>query len=114
MSRKNSESHARQPAPALVFAALGDKTRLALVARLSVGLPSSIAQLTVGSRLTRQAVTKHLRVLERAGIVCSTRHGRESLFALDPEPMRRMEDYLESVSRRWDEALARLKLFVEE
>jgi len=103
-----------RPAPAVLFAALGDKTRLALVARLSAGQSSSIAQLTEGSRLTRQAVTKHLRVLERAGIVRSTRHGRENLFALDPEPMRKMGDYLSSVSRQWDEALARLKLFVEE
>ena len=115
MSRKNPERpHAGRPVPAVVFAALGDKTRLSLIARLSAGQRSSIAQLTERSRLTRQAVTKHLRVLERAGLVRSTRHGRESLFALDPEPMRQMQDYLSSVSRQWDQALARLKLFVEE
>jgi DNA-binding transcriptional ArsR family regulator len=112
------KSHSRAdpglPRPALLFAALGDKTRLALIARLSSGHPSSIAQLTAGSRLTRQAITKHLRVLQRAGIVRSARTGRQSLFALDPEPMREMQDYLRHVSQQWDHALARLKAFVEE
>ncbi len=114
MSRKNlSRKRSRQPSQAVLFAALGDKTRLALVARLSSGQSASIAQLTAGSRLTRQAVTKHLRVLQRARIVRSTRAGRESLFRLDPEPMQEMQAYLNLVSRQWDEALARLKAFVE-
>jgi len=98
----------------VLFAALGDKTRLALVARLSSGQSASIAHLTAGSRLTRQAVTKHLRVLQRARIVRSTRVGRESLFRLDPEPMQEMQAYLNLVSRQWDQALARLKSFVED
>jgi DNA-binding transcriptional ArsR family regulator len=114
MSRKShNRAQLRRPAQALLFAALGDKTRLALVARLCAGRPASIAQLTSGSRLTRQAVTKHLRVLERAGLVHSTRAGRESLFALDREPIEQMQDYLDRVSRQWDQALARLKAFVE-
>jgi DNA-binding transcriptional ArsR family regulator len=100
-------------AQAVLFAAMGDATRLALVTRLSAGEPRSIAQLTAGSRLTRQAITKHLRVLERAGIVHGTRSGRESLFALAPQPIEAMQDYLSEVSRQWDEALARLKSFVE-
>lgn len=104
---------AKRPAPALLFAALGDETRLALVARLSSGEPHSIAQLTSGSRLTRQAITKHLRVLQKVGMVHSVHAGRESLFQLDPEPMREMHQYLDSVSRQWDQALARLKAFVE-
>jgi DNA-binding transcriptional ArsR family regulator len=99
---------------ATLFAALGDETRLALVARLGSGRPASISQLTAGTPLTRQAVTKHLRVLQRAGLVRCTRSGRESLFALDPEPMQHMQDYLERVSRQWDQALARLKSFVED
>ena len=74
-------------AHAPVFAALGDETRLSLVAKLCGGKPRSISQLTEGSRLTRQAITKHLRVLERAGIVHSLRTGRESLFEFDPEPI---------------------------
>jgi DNA-binding transcriptional ArsR family regulator len=98
----------------VLFAALGDKTRLALIARLSDGRPTSIYRLTSGSRLTRQAITKHLRVLERAGIVRGTRNGRENLFALIPEPIEQMQDYLASVSSQWDQALARLKSFVED
>ena len=96
-----------------VFAALGDGTRLALVAKLSSGEPHSIARLTSGSRLTRQAITKHLRVLEEAGLVHSIRRGRESLFEFDARPIVELKDYLEMVSRQWDERLERLKKFVE-
>ena len=74
-------------ARAPVFAALGDKTRLALVAKLCDGRTSSISRLTEGSRLTRQAITKHLRVLEDAGIVRSVRARRESLFELNLKPL---------------------------
>ena len=96
-----------------VFAALGDETRLLLVAKLCQGQPHSISQLTEGSRLTRQAITKHLRVLEGAGIVHSVRAGRESLFEFDPGPLRGVREYLDDVSKQWDEALLRLKAFVE-
>jgi DNA-binding transcriptional ArsR family regulator len=114
MSRKNpNRAHSRRLTHATLFAALGDKTRLAIVARLCSGPPASISQLTAGTRLTRQAVTKHLRVLQRAGIVRCTRSGRESLFALDPEPMQEMREYLDRVSHQWDQALTRLKSFVE-
>jgi DNA-binding transcriptional ArsR family regulator len=104
---------AKRHAHASIFAALGDKTRLSLVARLCRGKPRSIAQLTEGSRLTRQAITKHLRVLERAQIVHCVRAGRESLFELDPEPMEEIKKYLDLVSEQWDHALSRLKSFVE-
>lgn len=103
----------KQQAPAPVFAALGDKTRLSLVAKLCRGRPYSISQLTEGSKLTRQAITKHLRVLESAGIVHSVRTGRESLFKFDPEPMEEIREYLDLVSEQWDQALSRLKAFVE-
>jgi DNA-binding transcriptional ArsR family regulator len=96
-----------------VFAALGDETRLSLVAKLSGGQPRSIAQLTEGSRLTRQAVTKHLRVLERVALVRSRRSGRENLFEFDPHPLEDARKYLDLVSEQWDQALARLKSFVE-
>jgi DNA-binding transcriptional ArsR family regulator len=99
---------------AAVFAALGDETRLSLVAKLSKGQPHSIAQLTEGSKLTRQAITKHLRVLEGVGIVHGVRAGRESLFEFDPKPIGEIKDYLERVSEQWDQTLARLKSFVEE
>lgn len=96
-----------------VFAALGDPTRLTLVAKLSKGKPRSIAQLTEGCTLTRQAISKHLRVLEHAGIVHNIREGRESLFKLDPRPIVGLREYLDHVSHQWDNALARLKSFVE-
>jgi DNA-binding transcriptional ArsR family regulator len=99
---------------ALVFAALGDATRLSLVARLCRGQPRSISQLTECSRLTRQAITKHLRVLESAGIVHSARAGRETLFEFDLEPVAEVREYLGFVSEQWDQALFRLKAFVED
>lgn len=98
---------------ARVFAALGDETRLALVARLAAGKPRSISQLTQGSKLTRQAITKHLRVLKTAGMVANVRHGRENLFAFRPQPIRGIQEYLDFVSQQWDQALSRLKSFVE-
>lgn len=98
----------------MLFAALGDQTRLALVAKLRTGRPSSISQLTVGSRLTRQSITKHLRVLQQAGLVHCVRAGRESRFELDSRPLEEMREYLALVSRQWDQALARLKPFVED
>jgi DNA-binding transcriptional ArsR family regulator len=96
-----------------IFAALGDETRLSLVARLSREAPCSIVTLADGARMTRQAVTKHLRVLERAGLVRSARAGRERRFELDPAPLKELRAYLDLVSRQWDAALGRLKAFVE-
>jgi DNA-binding transcriptional ArsR family regulator len=114
MLRKTRSSiTTRRQTQAPVFAALGDETRLRLVARLCDGQPRSISQLTEGSKLTRQAVTKHLRVLERARIVRCARRGRESLVEFDPEPIGYVKKYLDWVSGQWDEALARLKSFVE-
>jgi len=114
MSRRTRRLRGGKERPqAVVFAALGDETRLVLVAKLSQGRPCSIAQLTEGSRLTRQAITKHLKVLEDAGIVHSVHKGRESLFEFDPEPMDELRAYLDRVSAEWDQALGRLKAFVE-
>ena len=76
--------------------------------------PLELSRLTLGTELTRQAVTKHLRVLEGAGVVRSVRSGRESLFALEPLRIAEVRDYLDQVSRQWDDALARLKAHVEE
>ena len=98
---------------ASVFAALGDETRLGLLAKLTNGEPLSIARLTEGTKLTRQAVTKHLRVLEDVGVVHSVKAGRESRFVLDPKPIMSAQAYLEHVSRQWDSALLRLKALVE-
>jgi DNA-binding transcriptional ArsR family regulator len=115
MSHKNpSRIAAKGRLRAPVFAALGDERRLLLVARLSAGQPYSISQLTDGSRLTRQAITKHLRVLENVGIVRCVRRGRESLFKFDPRPVEDIREYLGLVSQQWEQALARLQAFVEE
>lgn len=98
---------------AAVFAALGDKTRLALLAALRDGTSRSIAALSAEALITRQAVTKHLRVLEEAGLVRSARKGRESRFVARPETVERARQYLDQVAAGWDEALARLKAHVE-
>lgn len=102
----SSTRAAARPTP--IFAALGDETRLALLAKLSDGQTRSIARLSASTALTRQAVTKHLRVLENAGLVSSTRFGRESLFVFRPEPITEAKAYLDDVSRQWDDALSRL------
>jgi DNA-binding transcriptional ArsR family regulator len=98
---------------ASVFAALGAETRLELIEKLSTGPPQSISRLAEGSTLTRQAISRHLRVLEGAGVVRSVRVGRESLFEFRLEPLKEIQSYLERVSGHWDQALARLKSFVE-
>lgn len=101
----------RRRAP--IFAALGDATRLGLLNKLSAGSELSIAQLTAGTPLTRQAITKHLRVLQSAGLVRNIRHGRESRFEFDARRVEEARRALDAISRQWDEALARLKEFVE-
>ena len=96
-----------------VFAALGDITRLELVSRLSDGKQQSIAQLTEGLDLTRQGVTKHLHVLQRAGVVSCERVGRESRFSIRPDPIVNAREYLARASAQWDEAVERLRASVE-
>jgi DNA-binding transcriptional ArsR family regulator len=113
MSRAASEASAKRRVQAGLFAALGDETRLGLIATLSGGTPRSIAQLTLGTRLSRQAVTKHLRVLEDAGLVRSGRAGRESLYEFDPAHVGELREYLGRLSEQWDQALSRLKALVE-
>jgi DNA-binding transcriptional ArsR family regulator len=97
-----------------VFAALGDETRLALIGRLGTGQPLSIADLAHGLPLTRQAVTKHLEVLAHAGLVSDFRRGRERLWQPEGRRLAEARRYLDAISKRWDEALARLKAYVEE
>lgn len=108
---------AHREAPAVIFAALGDPTRLAIVSQLRDGRARSIVELSEGapqtSQISRQAVTKHLRVLEGAGLVNHERVGRESRFVLRPERFAQARTYLEEVSLLWDDALGRLKSFVE-
>lgn len=100
--------------PAARFAALGDATRLALLRRLSAGGDASIASLAADTQLTRQAVTKHLAVLERAGFVAHARTGRESRYAYRPEPVAALRDELAGVAAQWDAAVDRLRALVED
>ena len=113
-SRRSSNAVSKRRGSAPLFAALGDETRLRLVARLCDRGPMSIARLTAGSRITRQAITKHLRVMERARLVHSARRGRESVWQLDQRRLEEARRYLDLISRQWDGALERLRRFVEE
>jgi DNA-binding transcriptional ArsR family regulator len=99
---------------ALIFAALGDETRLRLVSRLCDDGPVSIAKLTRGTAITRQAVTKHLRVMKEAGLVHNTRQGRESYWELDQRRLEEVRRNLNLISKQWDSALGRLRNFVED
>jgi DNA-binding transcriptional ArsR family regulator len=96
-----------------VFAALGDETRLHIVARLCKEGPLSIARLSDGAAVSRQAVTKHLRALSSAGLVKSERAGRERIWKLQTKRLEQARIYLNQISRQWDDAIARLRAFVE-
>jgi len=115
MTARTRSRPARTPArAAIVFAALGDRTRLALISRLADGSHHSIAQLSEGHPVTRQAITKHLRGLENARLVRHERAGRERRYALDPAPIEEARDFIERVASQWDARRARLKALVEE
>lgn len=104
---------ARLPNALPVFIALGDETRLRIVNRLSREGPLSISRLTDGSQLTRQAVTKHLRVLADAGLVRGQRRGRERIWRIRARKLDDARRYLQEISAQWDDAIARLQAFVE-
>ena len=99
---------------ALLFAALGDETRLALLERLSHGGPASISVLADNFDLTRQGVTKHLHVLAAAGVIEGRREGREHVWAMNPTRLADATRRLDIIARGWDDALARLKAHVEQ
>ncbi len=105
---------ARLPGCAPVFAALGDARRLRLVARLCRDGPLSIAELTAGSEVTRQAITKHLRVMEQAGLVHGARRGRERVWQLEQQRLEEARRQLDLIAAQWDAALERLRRFVED
>ena len=107
----NTGPQVRDAAP--LFAALGDETRLRLIMRLSSGGPGSITHLSAKSAVSRQAITKHLRVLADAGLVRSSRRGRERVWDLEPKRLADAHAYLDRISQQWDAALDRLKQFVE-
>jgi DNA-binding transcriptional ArsR family regulator len=113
-SSKNAplkKSALRNTAP--IFAALGDETRLRLIAVLCAGGAMSIAQLTSGTEITRQAVTKHLHVLADAGMVHHVKVGRERLWEFEPTQLEEARRSLEVIGRQWDNALNKLKMAVE-
>jgi DNA-binding transcriptional ArsR family regulator len=99
--------------PHLIFAALGDRTRLDLVARLSAAGPQSITRLTAGADVTRQAITKHLNILAGAGLVRDIRVGRERLWEVETRQLEEARRCLDRISGQWDEALQRLKRALE-
>lgn len=98
---------------AQVFAALGDGVRLQLIARLLAAGAMSATALAGGEAISRQAIVKHLQVLESAGLVTHSRHGREVLYALDARRLQEARDYLDAVSSHWDASLARLRALVD-
>ena len=102
----------RRRAP--LFAALGDEHRLALIARLSDGAQLTITQLAAGAPISRQAISKHLDVLQESGLVRGVRQGRERIFQLQTARLREARDSLDAISKQWDVALQRLKSLVEE
>jgi len=108
-----SPARHRAPDPSPLFAALGDPTRLTLLRRLSTDGFLSLTDLTEGMRMSRQAVTKHLGVLSKAGLVESARQGRERLWMLAPGRIEEARHALEQISREWDDALGRLRALVE-
>lgn len=113
MSRARSATvSVRRVAP--LFAALGDETRLQLLMQLSRKGPGSIAELSAEASVSRQAITKHLKVLADAGYVRGRRQGREHVWQLRQEQLEEVRVWLDRLSREWDEALGRLKTLVEE
>jgi len=111
MSSPRSAARLAETAP--LFAALGDATRLSLVARLSREGPQSIARLTAGGEVTRQAITKHLIALEEAGLVSSDRSGRERIWELRTRRLTEIRRCLDQISDQWDAAIGRLRDLVE-
>jgi DNA-binding transcriptional ArsR family regulator len=114
MSRKLDRNETALLRAAPVFAALGDPTRLRVVARLCVEGPRSATALSRGSKVSRQAIQKHLNALSEAGLVGSCSHGRERLWEIESAGLTLAQSYLDYISAQWDAALARLKAFVEE
>ena len=98
---------------AALFAALGDENRLRLVARLCDDGPASITRLADGARITRQAITKHLKVMEEARLLRCSRRGREAIWQIDEERLSEARRYLKLISKQWDAALERLRDLVE-
>jgi len=113
MSPTDTLSTTRLKGTALAFAALGDVTRLGLLVSLCASGPLTVTRLSGQFEVSRQAITKHLAVLSEAGLVRSTRPGRERIWTFEPRRLEDIHQYLERLSEAWDSALGRLKAFVE-
>jgi len=111
--RERHRTAAGVNAPAAIFFALGDATRLRLIARMSDAGPSSVASLAGGFDISRQAISKHLRVMSEAGLATSGRRGRETVWQLEEDGLVEARTYLQAISKDWDEKLRRLKQLVE-
>ena len=99
---------------ALLFAALGDPTRLALLDRLAASGPASVTTLADRFDQTRQGISKHLQVLAAAGVIDGRRVGREQVWTLNPRQLVEARRHLDLIARGWDSALTRLKAHVEQ
>ncbi len=110
----NSRQAIKFEGSAGVFAALGDSTRLKLVARLCDEGPKSITELAKGMKVSRQAITKHLRVMEEAGLARSHRQGRKAIWELDKRSLRGAQNYLDQISSQWNDAILRLQKWVQD
>lgn len=106
-------SRPSDPVMSRVFSALGDTTRLHLVHRLVERSPLSVSELGEGLAVTRQGVTKHLQVLEEAGVISAQKQGRERLYSLEERSLRQAREFLTGISAGWDRALGRLRKHVE-
>ncbi|WP_394848491.1 metalloregulator ArsR/SmtB family transcription factor [Pendulispora brunnea] len=107
-------SRAREGAVADVFFALGDETRISLVRKLCADGASSATTLSTGEKVTRQAIVKHLQVLEGAGLVTHEKRGREVLYLIETRRLDEARLFLDSVSAAWDRAIDRLRIMVED
>ena len=113
MSKAEALSPAKLRDAAPLFAALGDATRLGLLVSLCASGPASLTRLSGRFEVSRQAITKHLEVLSEAGLVNSSRVGRERIYAIEPKRLAEAHAYLDRISHQWDDALERLRVFIE-
>ena len=114
MSSARGAAASKLSRAAPLFAALGDETRLTIVAKLCTSGPQSIVRLTDGSNISRQAITKHLHALADAGLVRSSRAGRETLWEIRSKRLAEVRQYLDQIASQWDAALERLRAAVED
>src|SRR5439155_22921068 len=100
--------------PQPIFAALADPMRRSLLVNLAENSPKTATQLAEDYPITRQAILKHLNILEDAGLVAVHQKGREKRYTLTPEPLDDLEKWLKDISAKWDERLLRLKTLLED